>query len=217
MTVLKTKRLILTPMNNDELAGYRDRQTDEHLRMAFDGMLNNSINDPDNAIWHTPWKITLADSGILIGDIGFKGPQKEHTVEVGYGINEEYRNRGYATEALTAISKWALSQKDVYFVQAQTDDDNAPSIRVVQKAGFKQIGRGDDGILWELERESSSYMSMFLFFGMCLGLCFGQLMHQNISIGLSLGMCFGLAIGAILDNLEQQKIKKAKEKRNANL
>lgn len=152
MTELKTKRLILTPMNIDELNRHRDRQTDEHLHMAFDEMLCNCKNDPDNTIWHTPWKITIADSNISIGDMGFKGPRKEHAVEVGYGIDEEYRNKGYATEALIAISKWALSQKDVYFVQAQTDDDNAPSIRVVQKAGFKHIGRGDEGMLWELER-----------------------------------------------------------------
>ena len=33
----------------------------------------------------------------------------EEVIEIGYGLKEEYRHYGYMTEAVKAITEWALS------------------------------------------------------------------------------------------------------------
>lgn len=43
--------------------------------------------------------------------------------EIGYGINGEFKNRGYCTEAIEALVHWALKQDGVISVTAETDTD----------------------------------------------------------------------------------------------
>ena len=45
----------------------------------------------------------------------------EEVIEIGYGLKEEYRHHGYMTEAVKAITEWALSQENVKQVKAETD------------------------------------------------------------------------------------------------
>ena len=66
--------------------------------------------------------------------------------EVGYGLVEEARGDGVATEALTAL----LGEADRagVRVRASVRPDNAPSIRVLAKCGFTELrGSNEDGEL----------------------------------------------------------------------
>ncbi|MBQ9564560.1 MAG: GNAT family N-acetyltransferase, partial [Synergistaceae bacterium] len=64
----------------------------------------------------------------------------------GYGIAEEYRGWGYATEAVAAVVSWALRQPGVTRVEAETDAGNAASKRVLEKCGFVPTGEsGKEG------------------------------------------------------------------------
>lgn len=77
------------------------------------------------------------EDGRAIGGIGFHGvPDEEGRAEVGYDLVEAARGNGYATEALGALSEWALAQDDVETLFATIDHDNAPSQRVIARAGF---------------------------------------------------------------------------------
>jgi ribosomal-protein-alanine N-acetyltransferase len=58
---------------------------------------------------------------------------------IGYAIVPEARGRGYATEAIAAISDWALAQPGVGEVRAQTLPDNEASVRALLRAGFTEI------------------------------------------------------------------------------
>jgi ribosomal-protein-alanine N-acetyltransferase len=76
-------------------------------------------------------------------------PDASGTVELGYGIDEPFRCRGYATEAVDGITSWAFSQSGVCRVTAQTDPDNAISQRVLLKNDFSRNGDGPEGPLFE--------------------------------------------------------------------
>ena len=103
--------------------------------------------------WACDWKICLK-SGQQIGGIGFKGmPNDMGKIEVGYGIEVKYRNQGYATEALGAMLEWAFSQDGVQGVQAQTEDKNTISKKVLIKNGFMEVGVGTEGPLFERKNE----------------------------------------------------------------
>ncbi|WP_367322293.1 GNAT family N-acetyltransferase [Streptomyces sp. HUAS ZL42] len=77
------------------------------------------------------------DDGRAIGGIGFHGaPDEDGRAEVGYDLVESARGHGYATEALRTLSQWALARDDVRTLLATIEHDNAPSQRVVARAGF---------------------------------------------------------------------------------
>jgi ribosomal-protein-alanine N-acetyltransferase len=74
--------------------------------------------------------------GLVIGEIGFVGPPRDGAVTIGYAIVPSARRRGYATEAISALSAWALGEPDVREVRAQTLPDNEPSVCALLRAGF---------------------------------------------------------------------------------
>jgi RimJ/RimL family protein N-acetyltransferase len=75
---------------------------------------------------------------VVIGEIGFVGQPQGGAVMIGYAIVPEARRRGYATEAIVAVTEWALAQPGVEHVRAQTLPDNEPSIRALLRAGFEE-------------------------------------------------------------------------------
>ena len=76
--------------------------------------------------------------GQVIGEIGFVEPPQGGSVTIGYAIVPSARRRGYATEAIVAVTEWSLAQPDVIYVRAQTLPDNEPSMRALRSAGFEE-------------------------------------------------------------------------------
>ncbi|HEX3193498.1 MAG TPA: GNAT family N-acetyltransferase [Streptosporangiaceae bacterium] len=56
------------------------------------------------------------------------------------GLIPPSRDQGYGSEAVAAVTEWLLSQPGVREVRAHTLTDNAPSRRVLEKAGFTYVG-----------------------------------------------------------------------------
>ena len=53
------------------------------------------------------------------------------------------------TEAVKAISQWALSQKNVEYVMAETNN-NEKSENTLTAAGFTKYKQNEDSIWWRL-------------------------------------------------------------------
>lgn len=92
-------------------------------------------NEPDYDIeWLRLWDFCLKEGNTVIGGACFKGqPNEKGEVEIGYGIDDEYQNCGYATEAIGALIDMAKQHADVKKVLFEIEQDNAPSLRVAQK------------------------------------------------------------------------------------
>jgi [ribosomal protein S5]-alanine N-acetyltransferase len=99
------------------------------------------------------FEIILRDTGEVIGDIGFHGPPDEAgTVEIGYGIVEQYRGRGLAGESAVAICGLAWSRPEVARIIAQTEEGNAASDGVLRRAGFREDGAANGLRSFSLDR-----------------------------------------------------------------
>jgi len=59
-------------------------------------------------------------------------------VMIGYAIVTRGGRQGYATEAIAALTEWALADAEVAEVRAQTLPDNEPSINPLLTAGFRE-------------------------------------------------------------------------------
>lgn len=202
---IKAKRMTLRPMPDSEIEALMERIDDDELRAAYGEMLDGCKREPENRIWYAPWKMTLKDSQEFIGDLCFKGPVKNHSVEIGYGIQPEYEGRGYTTEALQALTKWAFGQKDVVFVEAETAPDNKASQRVLEKCGFVPDGRtGEEGPRFVLESPLTNWSPIYMLFGMSIGMSFGQ-MHGQMMYGMAIGMSLGVLAGILINNSAEKE------------
>lgn len=100
--------------------------------------------------WGVYYWVTLAEGAMprtLVGSGGFKSkPDASGTVKVGYGTHAEFQGRGYATDAVSGLVQWALSQPDVSAVIAEALPENPASVYVLGKNGFADVGPGmEDG------------------------------------------------------------------------
>ena len=102
-----------------------EKESDPEMKQAYTEMLEGSLSNPDKRIWYAIWNMELKDDPeIIAGDFCFKGLGDDGVVEIGYGLKEEYRHHRYMTEAVIAITEWALSQDGVKQVEAETDVEN---------------------------------------------------------------------------------------------
>jgi hypothetical protein len=95
---------------------------------------------------------------------------------------------------------------------ARTEAVNAASQRVMEKRGFKRVGEGKEGILWEKEKPASAWMSVYLCIGLSVGLSLGLTMDQ-MATGMCIGLAIGVALGVSLDEQDKKKRRSLKEAR----
>lgn len=98
-------------------------------------------------LWLTFWLIVRKDNNIAVGMIDFKDiPNTKGEVEIGYGLGKSHEHLGYMTEAVEAFCAWGKKQKDVRHIVAETEMDNFPSQRILQRCGF--IKYFNDQTIW---------------------------------------------------------------------
>lgn len=142
---IETERLIIRAASREEMLGIIESQTDESLKTAYREMLQGCLDHPEQWDWYAVLPVGLKD-GACVGDLSFKGLNPDGSVEIGYGISEEYQGNGYATEAVGAAVAWALMQPGVTRVEAETAPGNRASQRVLEKCGFVPSGtEGEEG------------------------------------------------------------------------
>ncbi len=127
----------------------------EHETAAVHWVLERMAEAPGERRFFQYYFVLVEDGArTLVGVGGFKGAPVDGVVELGYEVLEQYRSRGFATEATAAMLAFAFAQDDVHTVAAQTLPHLAPSIGVLQRCGFHFAGPGDgEGVIrFEIER-----------------------------------------------------------------
>ena len=78
-----------------------------------------------------------------VGGIGFVPQQDVERVsaEIGYWLGEPFWGRGITTEALTAVTRYAIEQHQLTRIFALPFAHNTASCRVLEKAGYHLEGR----------------------------------------------------------------------------
>lgn len=150
--MIKTKRLKIYPASQEQMEEFIAGQSDENLKTAYREMLSGSLAHPKQWNWYAIWMIELED-GTHIGELCFKGLDENGVAEIGYGISEKYQGQGYATEAVKAVTSWALKQPNVTAIEAETELENKASLRVLEKSGFVATGKnGQEGLRFILHQ-----------------------------------------------------------------
>ncbi len=150
--MIETKRLRIYPATQKQMEEFIEMQTVDVLKAAYTEMLNGSLAHPEQWEWYAVWMIELKNR-THIGELCFKGLSSDGITEIGYGINDDFQGKGYASEAVKAVSEWAFQQPDVTALEAETDEENTASKRVLEKCGFTLNGIiGEEGPRYSLKR-----------------------------------------------------------------
>ena len=82
-----------------------------------------------------------------IGSAGFHSPPDEGgRVEIGYRVEPQYRRQGVASEVVRAFFDWAAREHGVSRFRASVAPDNDPSLAIIRRLGFRQVGVQMDDI-----------------------------------------------------------------------
>jgi ribosomal-protein-alanine N-acetyltransferase len=145
-----SERLTLPLWTPDEAADIRAGRSRRGWHPDYPGQ-----DDRDAATLYRPgdaWAPRHIVRGTTaLGSVGFFGPPEAAPdgvleAEVGYGLVEEARGWGFATEALQAL----LAETDGLGVRVRASvvPTNKPSVRVLAKCGFTELrGANEDGEL----------------------------------------------------------------------
>ena len=98
---------------------------------------------PEQIGWFGWYALAVNDGAaapVLIASGGFLGPPKDGTAKIGYSVLPQFQRRGYATEMVSGLVRWALDQPGVTLVVAETEWANPASVRVLTKTGFSPRG-----------------------------------------------------------------------------
>jgi RimJ/RimL family protein N-acetyltransferase len=85
-----------------------------------------------------PWTIARKSDDQLLGMIEMR--IADHAANLGYVLAKPFWGKGYAPEAVEALIKWGLNQREIYRVWAVCDVENQASARVLEKAGMLREG-----------------------------------------------------------------------------
>ena len=146
MTFIQTERLIIRSWQESDAADLF--QLCSVSELVLDGC--RLYSDISETIKDIRWQmekneifaIIQKESDKLIGYIGFTDMNRyEGYNELDYKISLEYRNLGYATEALRRMLDYAFGDMGLSVVAAWTRSHNAICAHVLEKCGFTFEGR----------------------------------------------------------------------------
>lgn len=146
---IETERLII-----------RDLKTEDEIpftEMAADGSLNDVGFDKECGKWIINWiteakdfafrdipvmdylayTIILKGENIVIGSVGCSYYEDLHETGITYFIGAQFRNNGYALEAVKAYIEYFFNHYNIHKIIVTVRDENIWSRKVVEKAGFR--------------------------------------------------------------------------------
>lgn len=126
---------------------FSDEQTVKYLTWPVyksvdeaEDMIKSWIAQYDNTEYYN-WAIELNDLEQPIGNISVVSiDEKTESIELGYCLGSQFFNKGYMTEALTAIIRFLINEVGAGRVWARHDTENPNSGKVMAAAGMDYEG-----------------------------------------------------------------------------
>lgn len=149
--ILRTRRLDLRELTDDDLPALRAILQDDDTMTAYEGAFDEQMvrswlsrmreryRDDGFGLW----AVVLRESGEMIGQCGLTRQHilDEDVIEVGYLFDRAHWRRGYATEAATGCRDHAFTALGADRVWAQVRDTNIASMNVAIRLGMTVRGR----------------------------------------------------------------------------
>lgn len=158
---IKTKRLAIRNLLSSDLRNFHEYRSNPEVTkyQGFDVLslseCENFINDQKDKVYGIPgewvqYAIAIQDSNDLIGDCAIKLQKDDSSIaEVGITISQGYQRKGFAKEALMGILGFLFDLNGIHRVQMIVDAENAASIQLLERVGFRKEGHFIENIFFK--------------------------------------------------------------------
>jgi RimJ/RimL family protein N-acetyltransferase len=154
---IRTERLLLRPFREsdyDDLSEFLSQLEGDEFE-GFPGITR------ENGREHLKYRlgseefcaIEFTETGKVIGNI-FCENRDFAAREAGYIINKRYQQRGYATEALSAVIAQAF-REGAYRIYAECDPRNIPSWKLPEKVGLRREAHFKQNIWFHKDKQGA--------------------------------------------------------------
>ncbi|MBV8171318.1 MAG: GNAT family N-acetyltransferase [Candidatus Eremiobacteraeota bacterium] len=147
--VITTQRLWLRRWTYADRADFTRMVSDaETMRFLHDG-IPLSTRQADEALDATiahyelgygDWAIVARDDGAILGESGLTRLRESGEVELGYMLRSAFWGRGFASEAASAIVRYAFDELELGRLVSLIEPANAASVRIVERLGMRPLG-----------------------------------------------------------------------------
>jgi RimJ/RimL family protein N-acetyltransferase len=166
--IIETERLKILPLNLGQLEKYliNDHSLEEELSLKKSirhisdelkeamslTIIPTILKKPEDYIYSTLWIVVEKESKQIIAEITYMSiTDSDGEIEIGYGTDEEYRNKGYMTEAIGGMIKWSGTQTGIKIIIASTEKGNKASHIVLVKNKFIKFNETNSMICWKFD------------------------------------------------------------------
>jgi ribosomal-protein-alanine N-acetyltransferase len=147
---LRTRRLVLTPAGEDDIAYLERHWSDPDVRRwLWDGAAPSrgavaAIVRRSEATFarggYGLWTLRLEGSGEPVGACGLRDLDDRDDVEIIYSLESRLWGQALASEAAEAMLRYAFEHLGLERVLGGADEPNVASARVLKKLGMHAIG-----------------------------------------------------------------------------
>ncbi|MBT3285158.1 GNAT family N-acetyltransferase [Candidatus Bathyarchaeota archaeon] len=162
--MLKGKKVNVRPLESRDLNWFTEWNNDPCYTGPYEPMdvsgrdaIEKWFSQENSNSW---WVIEDKD-GNPVGQV-ITGPDSTHQF-IGYIVHPDSRGKGYCTEALEIMVDYLFLSRNIVRVQAETNPENTPSIRILEKVGFTfegvrrmvffSQGKFNDGSMYSILRD----------------------------------------------------------------
>lgn len=99
------------------------------------------------------------ESNCIIGSCGYNTLDLQHSkAEIGYELSRAYWGRGYASEAISCLLKYAFLDLNLNRIEAKVEPSNINSIKVLQRLKFTF-----EGTLRQVEKSKGKFIDLNMY------------------------------------------------------
>ena len=144
---MKTNNLRIRKFCNEDFEDFaeliRDKMASEyaiydHPFPTDDEMLKNILGYFSST--DEFYAVELLSTNKVIGFVSLNNCEEQGVRNLGYCIHTQYQGKGYGTEAVDEIIRYAKEELKINKLITGTAKDNIPSVRLLSAVGFKKIG-----------------------------------------------------------------------------
>ncbi len=128
--------------NREHLAPWVPLWEPDYLTAETQGRLLVEAEQAERAGREAAFGVVEAGSPNLVGRVRISGIERGafQSAHLGYFIDCDCCGRGYATAAVSAVTRWAIADAGLHRLQAAVMPNNRGSIRVLEKCGYRREG-----------------------------------------------------------------------------
>ncbi len=150
---IKTERLVIRPIIYSDIDEIHEYASDKSITMMM-FLPKETIDETKSFVDYAvdEWNKKEPDdreyvilfNSKVIGGINLEYCEERKACEIGWTIHHKYRNRGFATEAASALINYAFENLDIEKIISYCDSKNIASESVMKKLKMKKVS--DDRI-----------------------------------------------------------------------